>query len=74
LKTKQAGLVKDLERVLAKYDARDWQLIVRLLTANSKLLFQAISAAEAKSSKIEKVRSKKGADTPNVATSTRNQS
>lgn len=59
--------MKDLGRLLAKYDARDWQPIVRLLTSNPKLLFEAISAAETKSSKVEKIRSKTGVGVPKAA-------
>jgi len=58
LKSRQSALVKDLARLLTKYSARDWQPLVRLLTSDPKLLFEAISSKASNSPKLQKVRKK----------------
>jgi hypothetical protein len=67
LTPRQTKLARELGRLLTKYNARDWQLLGRLLTAKPELLSSALSSLEAASSKVEKPRSKKRSGPSTVA-------
>lgn len=56
MNSRQAELLRDVGRLLKKYDARDWRPLLRLLTSNPSLLLDAVSSVQQKSAR--KTRSK----------------
>ncbi|WP_315766725.1 hypothetical protein [Bradyrhizobium sp. SZCCHNR2009] len=46
MKSKQTALLEELARLLKKYNARDWLLLIRLLSKNPAVLAEAIAAAK----------------------------